>query len=87
MWSVHTMEYYSTEKEWSTDAWFNADVLWKQCTKWCSKIQRICHMILFLEYSEEAKIDLWLQGLPGGRNWESPVMTLGLLLGMIVVSI
>ena len=35
----------------------------------------------------EAKIDLWLQGLPGGRNWESPVMTLRLLLGMIVVSI
>ena len=47
----------------------------------------LCHMILFLEYSEEAKIDLWLQGLPGGQNWESPVMTSGLLLGMIVVSI
>lgn len=35
----------------------------------------------------EAKIDLWLQGLLGGRNWELPLMTLGFLSGVTVVSI
>lgn len=47
MWCVHTMEYYSDKKEWSTDTYYNVDEPWEH-GKWKNPVTKATYWRIHL---------------------------------------